>query len=103
MAEPHYASPTSLRASLPPSLRIANHVVSERLGNETVLLNLQNGVYYGANPVGTRIWELLKAGESWKAISEHLAQEFEVEPQRLQDDLVDFIRTLDQQGLLEDA
>ena len=32
------------------------------VGNETVILHLVNGTYYGLDPVGTRIWGLIKEG-----------------------------------------
>ena len=34
--------------------------VESSVGDETVILQLASGVYYGLDPVGTRIWGMLK-------------------------------------------
>ena len=42
----------------------ASEQVSCPLGEEAAILNLKNSVYYGMNPVGARVWELLKQPKS---------------------------------------
>ena len=39
---------------------IPEDVVHRMVGDEAVLLQLDSGVYYGLDPVGSRIWELLE-------------------------------------------
>ena len=34
-------------------------VICRELSGETVLLNLESGVYYGLDAVGTRVWQLM--------------------------------------------
>jgi coenzyme PQQ synthesis protein D (PqqD) len=71
-------------------------VVSRSFVSETVLLNLQTGVYHGINPVGGRILEVLERAESVQAAAVALADEFGVPLARIEHDLVEFC-----QGLLE--
>jgi hypothetical protein len=33
---------------------------STDLGGEAAILNLRNGVYYGLDPVGARIWNIIQ-------------------------------------------
>ncbi|PYO19380.1 MAG: hypothetical protein DMD85_18645 [Candidatus Rokuibacteriota bacterium] len=40
------------------AIRIRKDVVFRELEGEMVLLNLATGVYFGLDPVGTRIWTL---------------------------------------------
>ena len=42
-------------------LQISEQVVTRRVGDETVLLNLESGIYFGLDPVGSRFFELLVA------------------------------------------
>ena len=48
--------------------------VSCPLGEEAAILNLKNSVYYGMNPVGARIWELLKQPRSVGELRDALAR-----------------------------
>ncbi len=52
------------------------------------------------NPVGARIWEMLRSGASKDEIEERLAAEFEVPRQQLSIDLSKFIEDLRKQKLL---
>lgn len=41
---------------------VCDEVVARELGGETVLLDLNSGLYFGLDSVGGRIWELLSEG-----------------------------------------
>ena len=53
-------------------------VVVNRLGDETVALDLANGTYYGFDRVGTILWVKLTAGEQLSSACGHVAAEFGV-------------------------
>lgn len=57
---------------------LKDHVLCRIVEDEAVLLDLDSGQYYGLNNVGTRIWQLLGAGNSASSICELVVQEFEV-------------------------
>ena len=40
-------------------IRVAGEVVATDLGDEAAILNLKDGVYYGLDPVGARVWSLI--------------------------------------------
>jgi hypothetical protein len=71
------------------------------LGEEVMILNLEDGVYYGLDAVGSRIWELLQKPRSVAEICEVLVEEFEVEKQRCEQDLLGFLRELHDARLIE--
>ena len=75
--------------------------VSTSLEDEAVILHLEKGVYYGLNPVGSRIWNLLQAPRTVRDIRDIILQEFEVEPQRCEDDLLRLLQELSDKGLIE--
>lgn len=79
----------------------ADHVVTRRLDDELVLLNLDNECYFGLDEVGTRMWEVLMSTASLSAALELLVNEFDVEPARLGSDLANLVSTLSDNGLIE--
>src|SRR6266849_192279 len=60
------------------------HVIKDQvscdLGGEAAILHVRKGMYYGLDPVGARVWELLQQPRSVQEIKESLLKEFEVEP-----------------------
>jgi hypothetical protein len=75
--------------------------VSCPLGEEAAILNLKNSVYYGMNPVGARIWELLKQPRRVSELRDVLLEEYEVEPERCSQDLLALLQKMREEGLIE--
>jgi len=73
------------------------------VGDETVILHLVNGTYYGLDAVGTRIWTLLKDGVATPDICVRLAEEYEVELATFEADARKFLTDLEAQGILVDG
>ncbi len=48
-------------------------VIHQAIDGELVIIHLDNGVYYSLDRTGTRIWELLAAGQTVDAIAESYA------------------------------
>jgi hypothetical protein len=44
-------------------VKVNDDVLFQELQGEAVLLNLKSGVYFGLDPVGTRIWQLFAEHE----------------------------------------
>ncbi len=71
-----------------------DHVLCRIVEDEAVLLDLDSGQYYGLNNVGTRIWQLLGAGNSASSIRELVVQEFEVAEAQAEADVEALIEML---------
>lgn len=67
---------------------------------EAVLLHPAMGKVQVLNEVGTRIWALTDGRRSVKQIIEILCQEYEVSPQQVEEDVLEFIGDLAQRELL---
>jgi hypothetical protein len=80
---------------------VTKEQVSCDLKGEAAILNLQNGVYYGLNPVGARIWALIHTPRTVNEIRDILLKEYEVEPDRCESDLFALLQSLAAQGLIE--
>jgi len=81
------------------SVEIDDQVVFRELEGEMVLLNLETGIYFGLDPVGTRIWTLLREHESLQQVFEVLLQEYDVPEPVLKADLLRLAREFSSHGL----
>jgi len=81
-------------------LSIPPQVMSRLVGDETVLLDLSSGIYFGLDGVGKRIWESVAEGCSLGETAEVIAAEFEVDEEKAQADLLAFATDLVERGLL---
>jgi hypothetical protein len=70
-----------------------------------VLLNLKRGVCYSLNGVGARVWSLLaeSRGLQPEVVVDQLATQFAVPRQQLAEDVVAFLRALENKGLVQAA
>ena len=75
-------------------------VITRELSGETVLLNLESGVYYGLDAVGTRVWQLLMEGQTIASICETMVDEYDVSPAILRDDVMRLVGELRERGIV---
>jgi hypothetical protein len=68
---------------------------------DLAILNLKDGVYYGLNPVGSRIWSLLQAPKSVAEIRDTLLAEYNVETDVCTRELIDLLSHLSSRQLIE--
>jgi Coenzyme PQQ synthesis protein D (PqqD) len=75
--------------------------VSCDLTGEAAILNLNDGMYYGLNEVGARIWSLLSEPITVSHIRDQLEREYDVDRRRCEKDLVELLGKLEEAGLVE--
>jgi Coenzyme PQQ synthesis protein D (PqqD) len=75
--------------------------ISSALGGEAVILNLKTGIYHGLNDVGARIWTLIQEAIAVKDIKQTLVEEYEVEAQQCDRDLIALLESLLAAGLID--
>ena len=92
---------TPATVTLSQHVRRSDEVMAQEVGGETVLLDLASEQYFGLDPVGTRIWELLADAPPLENVHETLCAEFEAEPERIRDDLLALIRQFLDAGLVK--
>ena len=78
----------------------AKKQISTDLGGEAVILELESGAYYGLNDVGTRIWDLIQQPKTVNDIRDAILEEYEVEPDRCERELLGILEDLACAGLL---
>ncbi|MGB5136193.1 MAG: PqqD family protein [Prochlorococcaceae cyanobacterium] len=94
------ANSTAEPLKLSDRLTVPAEVMDRRVGEETVILHLATGTYYGLDPVGARIWELIAAEHSLADVRDRMLQEYAVEAERLEQDLLKLAAELLANGLV---
>ena len=82
-------------------VRVPKHVVFKSFINETVVLNLETGVYHGLNLTAGRMLQELDEADDFETAVERLADVFLQPADRVRGDLNAFCRDLDERGLVE--
>jgi hypothetical protein len=77
-------------------------VIYETIEGETVIVNLENGLYYSLHSeTGVDAWTLIEAGLDFPTMSAYLAHRYTQNDQIVSSALRDFIILLQQEGLIE--
>ena len=79
---------------------IPPNVMAREVGEETVILDLASGTYFGLDSVGARVWQLVGEGRSLGDICDVLLQEYEVDRATLVADVVRLAADLSARGLV---
>lgn len=91
----------------PPSLsshvNIPDGILFHVLEDEVVLLNLNTGLYFGLNRMGTRIWQLLhvEPSRSLREVVDILVDEYVTTERRCTKELLALVALLEEKELLE--
>jgi len=75
--------------------------VSCPLGEESCILNLKNSSYYGLDPVGACVWNLLREPRTVGDLRNALLDEYEVEAESCERNLLDLLENMRAEGLIE--
>jgi hypothetical protein len=81
-------------------LSIPPQVMSRLVGDETVLLDLASGVYFGLDGVGKVIWESVSKGNNLGQAVAIIVAEYDVDEEQAQTDVIEFASDLVMRGLL---
>lgn len=68
--------------------------------DEGVMLSVERGAYYGLNAVACRIYELLETAMTVGELAARLSAEFEIEPAAAEDEVIAFVPTLLENGII---
>lgn len=80
---------------------IPKEVLIQDLDGEMVLLQLKKGEYFGLDATGSRFWRALVEGKTTAEAAKQLLEEYQVGPERLEQDLSILVQKLTENGLLE--
>lgn len=78
-------------------------ILFQKLGDEAVLLHLDSEEYFGLDPVGTRMWEILMETGSTEKAMPKLLEEYDVDATNLKKDLDELITLLKSENILTET
>lgn len=66
-------------------------IIDGELDDNQVMMHLEKGKYYGLNPVGKRIWDLIEQPKSFQEITKILLEEFDVSKEQCESEVQTFL------------
>jgi len=75
--------------------------VSPDLSGDIVILQLKAGIYYELNKTGARVWSLAQKPCAFGAILDTLLEEYDVDAQQCEADLMALLKDMISHGLIE--
>jgi len=82
-------------------VRVSSNQVYSRLGDEVAILELDRGVYYGLNDTGSFLWNLMQKPVRVNEMRAALVEEFDVDADTAEKDLLRVLADLRDAGLIE--
>ena len=89
-----------MAAALDRTIRIGDDTIFRELAGEAVLLQLEAGMYFGLDAVGTRLWQLIAEHRHLRRVFDQAQAEFDVDAATLERDLVALVESLEARGLV---
>lgn len=89
--------------NLTDKVTIPAQVMARQVGEEKVILDLASGTYFGLDPVGARIWQLMGEGKTLSEICDTMLDEYEVTRDALERDVIELAQELSARGLIVPA
>jgi hypothetical protein len=78
---------------------VSDDAVFRELEGESVVLNLETGMYYGLDEVGTRAWRAIEPKGALRQALDCVLQDFETERAAAEADLLELASALVDKGL----
>ena len=82
-------------------VRRIEDVLDTEIDDQTVMMDIEQGSYFGLNETGTRIWGLLAEPILIGDLCDRLTEEFEVPREQCEQQVVGFLGHLLERGLLQ--
>lgn len=78
----------------------AQETLSTELDQETILMSIDAGAYYGMAGTAQSIWEKLETPLTFSALVDALVKEYEITPEVCAADMQEFLGAMEREGLL---
>jgi len=74
-----------------------------RLDDELVMMSVERGSYYGLDPVGSKIWELLEEPLTVSELVSKLVDIYDVDQSVCERETIEFLESMQDEKLVEPA
>jgi len=84
--------------------QVSDDVVAREVAGEMVLLDLASGLYFGLDPVGSRIWDRMSEGPcSLADVCDLIEAEFDAPRDQIESDILALAAQLSEKNLINTA
>lgn len=80
--------------------KIVEDILFNQVGDEGILLHISSGTYYCLNEISVIFWLALSEAQSLDLVIDEVISEYEVERERVFEDLQNFIQDLSKLNLI---
>ena len=87
--------------SINTTLERNSEMIHANIDNETILMSLTNGEYYGINNIGSKIWELLENSMSIGELIENLTTIYDITKEQCETDIVCFLTDMQEKEIIK--
>ena len=81
--------------------KVSSAIRSTSTADGALLLDIHRGRILGLNRTGSRVFQMLEGGVDQNQIAGEISDEFGVDAGQVRNDVLDFIRTLQEHNVLE--
>lgn len=76
-------------------------IVATDIDGDVVMMSIENGAYYGLDPIGSRIWEMIGTPCKVSDLIERLMEEFEVDRPTCEKGVFNFLNDIQKFKLIQ--
>ena len=78
----------------------SSEIIDGSLGDNQIMMHIGKGKYFGLNPVGKRIWELIENPETLGEITELLLSEYDISAEQCKQEVHEFMEKAVKYGII---
>jgi hypothetical protein len=75
-------------------------IIASDIDDEKVMMSVEKGLYYGLDPVGSRVWELIERPVRVSALIDELLSKYDVDRETCEQDVLAFLGELREAGIV---
>lgn len=87
--------------TLETTVQRSQELLASSIGDEVVMMSIENSAYYGLDPVGSKIWEMIAEPVRVSQLCDQLMERFEVSAEQCQADVLKFLNEMHDEGMLQ--
>lgn len=92
---------TTSRINIDSTVSQIEDIVASDIDNEKVMMSIEKGQYFGLEPVGSRIWEMIESPVTVSDLIKTLLGQFDVDRETCEQDVLAFLGELDDAGIIQ--
>ena len=75
-------------------------ILASSIDEEKVMMSVEKGLYYGLNPVGSQLWDLIEKKITVSSLIDAVLMKYDVDREDCERDVLVFLEDLYQKGIL---